>query len=58
MTVRVLFIGSILLSHKADLAHAITLGNGLGQLQLTAKAFRDSPVTTHGVITQSADLLI
>ena len=47
-----------LLADKADLANAVALGNGLGQLQLTAKAFRDSPVTAHGVVTQRADLLI
>ena len=49
---------SILFTHKTNLAHAVTLGNGLGQLQLTAEAFGNAPVTAHGMVTQAADFLV
>ena len=47
-----------LLADKADLADAVALGDGLGQLQLAAKALSDAPVAAHGVVAQLADLLI
>ena len=47
-----------LLADEADLANAVALGDGLGQLQLAAEAFRDAPVTAHGVVAEGAQLFI
>ena len=52
------FVVFRLFTYKPNLTDTVTFGNGLGQFQLAAKAFRNPPVAAHGVVAQQLDLLI
>ena len=55
----VLFVWLFLFSSdKADFANTVTVGNGFGQVQLTAEAFCNTAVTAHGMVAHQADFFI